>query len=139
MNHFQDYFRVVWWHSFICCRYRATSLTAHDNTWVRIAGFVWWLSFEFLNRLLQWFCKMYSADPKESATGSHVIRRFIHVIASRKITYFLNVINNFISNNPNISLIGHKFISYDCYSTCLRTSCTHYVSYTHFNQGQIMQ
>jgi hypothetical protein len=83
--------------------------------------------------------KMCSAEPKESATGSQLIRGFVSVKATLKFTHSLNVINNFISNNRNISLIGHKFVSYDCYSTYLRTSCTQYVSYTHFNQGQITQ
>ena len=68
-----------------------------------------------------------------------MIRGFISVMDTLKFTYYLNVINNFNSNNRNISLIDHKFISYDCYSTYFRTSCTNYASHTHFNQGQIMQ
>jgi len=54
---------------------------------------------------------MCSADHKESATGSQVIRGFISVMTNLKFTYSLNVINNFISNNSDISLIGHRFIS----------------------------
>ena len=57
---------------------------------------------------------MCSADPKESASGSQVIRGFISVMANLKFTYSLSVINNFISNNRDISLIGHRFIAYDC-------------------------
>jgi hypothetical protein len=82
---------------------------------------------------------MCSADPKESATGSQVIREYILEMASWNFTYSSNVTYNFISNNRNISLIDHTFISYDCYSAYLRTSCTYCASYTHFNQGQIMQ
>jgi hypothetical protein len=82
---------------------------------------------------------MCSADPKESPPGSQVIRGFISVMATLKFTYPLNVINNFISNDRNISLIDQKFISYDCYSTYLRTSCKNYASHTHFNQGEIMK
>jgi len=121
--------------SFTCCRYSATRLTAYRKTWLctNIASFRWWLSFEFLIRVVQWFCKMCSADPKESATGSQVIRGFISVMPNLKFTYSLNVINNFISNNSDISLIGQRFMSYDCYSTYLRTSCTHYASHTYFN------
>jgi len=43
-----------------------------------------------------------------------VIRGFISVMANLKFTYSLSVINNFISNNSDISLIGHRFIAYDC-------------------------
>ena len=85
------------------------------------------------------FLKMWSAASKEYATGSQVIRGYISVKVTFKFTYCLNVINNFISNNRNFSLTDHNFISYDCYSTYLRTFCTNYASHTHFNQGQIMQ
>jgi hypothetical protein len=120
-------------------RYRATRLTALQTKWMRIASFVWWLWFEFRKRGVQWFCKMCSADPKESATGSQVIRSCISVMASWNFTYSLNVINNLFQIIAIFFLIDHQFISYDCCSTYLRTSCTHYASYTHFNQGHIMQ
>ena len=125
--------------SFTCCRYSASRLTAYRKTWLWIAGFRWWLFFEFLNQVVQWFCRICSADPKESATGSQVIRGFIFVMTTLKLSYSLHVINNFISNISDISLIGHRFISYDCYSTYLRTPCTHYGNHTYFNEGQIMQ
>jgi len=121
--------------SFTCCRYSATRLKANRKTWLctNIASFRWWLSFEFLIRVVQWFCKMCSADSQESATGSQVIRGFISLMTNLKFTYSLNVINNFISNNSYIFLIGHRFMSYDCYSTYLRTSFTYYASHTYFN------
>jgi len=126
-------------HSCNCCRHKATRLTTHQITWLRIPKFLWRLSFEFLNRVVRWFCKMCSADPKESATGSQVICRFIPVMASWKFTYFLKCnkwfhfkLSQYFFNWPYVHFV--RLLWY-----LLEKSFTYYVSYTHFNQSQIMQ
>lgn len=53
------------------------------------------------------------ADPKESATGSQVIRRYTPVMATLKFTYYLNErIYDLLKTIYGNYLVGDRLISY---------------------------